>query len=273
MISLKRKSKLELIKAPGRRTKEKSIYKPHQKEDFKISRGKFDAFLTCPKCFYMDRVVGLAEPSTPGWTLNSATDELLKKEFDECRRKQIPHRLFNAYGLDHCVPLQHEQMDNWRDSLHHGLMHRFEDTNIILSGGVDDIWLDTKTNEWIVVYYKSQVSNEIVEATTYFNNPYHDGYKTQMNFYNYLLTLMGHKVSPISYFLVVNADRNVDGFFGGMKFSETILPYKHDMSELPNKIQSMIDTMNSDVIPESNESCENCAYARERALHDKKEEK
>ena len=99
MISLKRNSKLELIKAPGRRTKDKSIYKPHQKEDFKISRGKFDAFLTCPKCFYMDRVVGLAEPSTPGWTLNSATDELLKKEFDECRRKQIPHRLFNAYGL------------------------------------------------------------------------------------------------------------------------------------------------------------------------------
>jgi hypothetical protein len=75
---------------------------------------------------------------------------------------------------------------------------------------------------------------------------------------------MGHKVSSISYFLVVNVDRNVDGFYGNMKFSETILPYKHNMSDLSNKIQSMIDAMNSDVIPESHESCENCAYARER---------
>ena len=27
----------------------------------------------------MDRVLGLAEPGMPGWALNSATDELLKK--------------------------------------------------------------------------------------------------------------------------------------------------------------------------------------------------
>ena len=26
----------------------------------------------------------------------------------------------------------------------------FKDTNIILSGGVDDIWIDTKTNELII---------------------------------------------------------------------------------------------------------------------------
>ena len=93
MISLKRNNKLELVKAIGRRTKEKSIYKPDQTEDFKISRGKFDAFLTCPKCFYMDRVIGLAEPGTPGWTLNSATDELLKKEFGEVRKPKKHRKL------------------------------------------------------------------------------------------------------------------------------------------------------------------------------------
>jgi hypothetical protein len=83
MISLKRNSKLELVPATGRRSQSKSIYSPNQKEDFKISRGRFDNFLTCPRCFYMDRVIGLSEPGMPGWSLNSATDELLKKEFDE----------------------------------------------------------------------------------------------------------------------------------------------------------------------------------------------
>ena len=76
MISLKRNSKGELVPATGRRSTDKSIYKPNQTEDFKVSRGKFSDFLTCPRCFYMDRVLGLAEPGMPGWSLNSATDEL-----------------------------------------------------------------------------------------------------------------------------------------------------------------------------------------------------
>jgi hypothetical protein len=49
MISLKRNSKLELVPATGRRSLSKSIYSPNQKEDFKISRGRFDNFLTCPR--------------------------------------------------------------------------------------------------------------------------------------------------------------------------------------------------------------------------------
>ena len=65
-------------------------------EDFKISRGKFSDFLTCKKCFYMDRVIGLDAPGTPGWTLNETTDSL-KKEFDECR-ELCPHRLFEVNG-------------------------------------------------------------------------------------------------------------------------------------------------------------------------------
>lgn len=269
MISLKRNSKLELVPATGRRSQSRSIYSPNQKEDFKISRGRFDNFLTCPRCFYMDRVLGLSEPGMPGWSLNSATDELLKKEFDECREKQIPHRLFKDYGLEHVVPFKHEDMNAWRDSLTRGLMHRFEDTNIILSGGVDDIWQDTNTKELIVVDYKSQASNDKVEAEPYLSSAYHQGYKTQMDFYNYLLTCMGYKTSKTSYFLVVNADKTINGFYGNMKFSETLIPYNPDISWIPSKVRDMISLMNQEQIPDSHESCENCAYARQRALHDK----
>ena len=121
MISLKRNSKLELVEALGKRTRASSIYTPGQTEDFKVSRGRFSNFLTCPRCFYLDRVKGLAEPGMPGWTLNETTDLLLKKEFDECRQHQKPHRLFAQYGLDHIVPFDHPAMDDWRDSLRKGL--------------------------------------------------------------------------------------------------------------------------------------------------------
>ena len=264
MISLKRNAAGQLVPASGKRSTERSSYKPNQKADFRVSRSKFSDFLSCPRCFYMDRVLGLAEPGMPGWALNSATDELLKKEFDVCREKQMPHRLFKEYDLEHVVPYKHEEMDQWRDALRGGILQRFEDTNFILSGGVDDIWLNTKTEELIVVDYKSQASLDPVETCAYLRNVYHQGYKLQMDFYNYLLNCKGYKTSAISYFLVVNADRTVEDFNGKMIFSETLIPYENDVSWIPNKVKEMIKTMNSNTLPDSHESCENCAYARQR---------
>ena len=156
MIDLKRNSKKEPVKATGLRARASSSYSPNQKDDFKISRGRFSNFLTCKRCFYLDRVKGLDPPGTPGWTLNETTDLLLKKEFDYCRERQIPHRLFIDNDLSHLVPFDHPEIDDWRNSLHKGLMLRHKDTNIILTGGVDDIWQHKITKELIVVDYKSQ---------------------------------------------------------------------------------------------------------------------
>ena len=83
MIDLKRNSKKDLVPATGVRSRRSSIYRPGQTDDFKISRGRFSNFLTCKRCFYLDRVMGLDAPGTPGWTLNETTDLLLKKEFDD----------------------------------------------------------------------------------------------------------------------------------------------------------------------------------------------
>ena len=268
MISLKRNSKLELVEAPGKRIRASSIYTPGQSDDFKLSRGKFSNFITCPRCFYLDRVKGLAEPGMPGWTLNETTDHLLKKEFDECRQQQKPHRLFAAYGLDHIVPFDHPSMDDWRNSLHKGLMARYKDSNIILSGGVDDIWFNTQTETLIVVDYKSQANRNAVETKSYLASPYHEGYKVQMDFYNYLLDLMEFPIGDISYFLVVNANRAASGFHGVMEFEETIVPYQHNISWIDERVQNMIDCMNSDKLPESHLSCENCAYAKQRNIFD-----
>ena len=213
----------------------------------------------------MDRVIGLDAPGTPGWTLNETTDLLLKKEFDECRNAQKPHRLFIENGLEHFVPFEHPDMDKWRDSLRHGLMSRFAGTNIILTGGVDDIWQDTRTSDLIVVDYKSQANFKPLDPVSYLSDVYHDGYKIQMDFYAFLLKEMGFSVGPIAYFLVCNADRAADGFYGKMDFSETLIPYEWDTNWIPEQIEAMISTMNSASIPSSNPSCKNCAYADQRA--------
>ena len=262
MIDLKRNSKKELVPATGTRVRRSSIYQPNQSEDFKISRGKFSDFLTCKKCFYMDRVIGLDAPGTPGWTLNETTDLLLKKNLmsaENCRGRivclrqmglRISFRLITQIWINggiHCAM-------EWRDL----------DTNIILTGGVDDIWQDTKTGELIVADYKSQANFKPLDPDNYLSDVYHEGYKIQMDFYAFLLKEMDFQVGPTAYF-ICNADRAAEGFFGKMDFSETLIPYEWDTSWIPEQVEAMIQTMNSTSIPDSNPSCKNCAYANQRA--------
>ena len=266
MIDLKRNSRKELVEAKGIRSRQSSIYTPNQESDFKISRSKFSDFLSCPRCFYLDRVKGLDSPGTPGWTLNETTDLLLKKEFDVCRSRQRPHRIFQKFGLDHLVPFQHEDIDKWRNSLHYGLSIRFKDTNIILSGGVDDVWQDIITEKLIIADYKSQANNKSLEPWAYLSDVYHEGYKVQMDFYGYLLSEMGYEVSETSYFLVYNADRTATKFAGKLDFQEVLIPYSWNSEWIPEKVTEMIELLNSETVPEGNLSCNNCAYARQRAL-------
>ena len=54
-----------------------------------------------------------------------------------------------------------------------------------------------------------------------------------------------------------------------LDFSETLIPYQWNTDWIPSKLKDMMKTLNSDDIPLSNESCENCAYARERSIYDK----
>ena len=270
MIDLNRNQKKELIPATGKRKRSSSIYKPNQTEDFKISRGKFSDFLNCPRCFYMDRVIGLVSPGTPGWTLNETTDLLLKKEFDACRETQTPHRLFIENQLEYLVPFQHQDMDKWRDALHHGLMARFGDSNIILTGGVDDIWKNTESGKLVIADYKSQANTKPLEPESYLSDAYKEGYKVQIDFYAFLLQEMGYEVENTAYFLVCNADRTADGFNGEMKFQEVLIPYQWNSDWIHIKAKDMIDLLNNKNVPAAHPSCKNCAYAIQRAVFDTK---
>jgi hypothetical protein len=266
MISLKTNSKGEYVTAAGIRTRESTVYTPGQTEDFTISRSKLTDFRKCKKCFYLDRVRGLVYPSTPGWTLNARTDQLLKKEFDECREREIAHRIMEEHGLEYVVPFKHEEMDHWRDSMRHGLRARFKSTNIILHGGVDDIWWDTTTKEVIVVDYKSQANKKVVNPETYLYPTHRKWYAEQMDFYAYLLQEMGFDVSGTSYFYVCNEDGQAPGFHGKLTFQETLVPYEWSSDWIESSVKKMIKTLNSTEVPSSNISCENCAYARQRQL-------
>tara|TARA_A100001011_G_scaffold281414_1_gene291422 strand:+ start:1365 stop:2243 length:879 start_codon:yes stop_codon:yes gene_type:complete len=275
--------------------KTKNIYKPNQNADYKISRSKFDNFKKCQRCFYFDVVKGFVEPGTPGWALNSQTDALLKKEFDRYRKEEKAHPYFSQEGITEVIPYKNNNiarnydghiiksskikkpysiMDAWRSN-HHGVSIRYKQTNLILYGAVDDIWLNTKTNELIVVDYKSQAKGESVDPETYFDEKYKLDYLRQLNFYAYLLRnqigeLKDLKISKKAYLCVVNARGLEDSFSNKLVFEPKLISVTLDEKDkdINEEINNMLHIMNSEQVPKPNKKCKNCAYSKRRAEFD-----
>ncbi|MGI6371207.1 MAG: hypothetical protein ACOX0G_02030 [Patescibacteria group bacterium] len=130
----------------------RNLYDPSSKEPFKLSRSKIDLFLNCPRCFYLDRRLGVGQPPGYPFALNSAVDKLLKKEFDIFRAKGEPHPLITGNGVD-ARPVSHEELDKWRENFV-GVQYFHEPTNFLITGAIDDLWINS-AGEYIVVDYKS----------------------------------------------------------------------------------------------------------------------
>ena len=136
----------------------------------------------------------------------------------------------------------------------------------MLHGGVADIWFDHRQGKLTIVDYKSQASSRSVTTDDYLADMYHQSYKIQLDFYAYLLTKMGFDVSPAGYFYVCNADREALGFNGRLIFQETLVPYEWSIDWIGPAVWETIDVLNSYDLPKRTQSCENCAYAYQRAL-------
>ena len=89
-------------------------YDPISEKPFTVSRSRIQGFLDCPRCFYLQNRLAVKALRSFPFRLNSATDTLLKKTFDEARKKQVPHRYFKEKKID-LVPFQHEKINEWRE--------------------------------------------------------------------------------------------------------------------------------------------------------------
>ena len=59
-----------------------NTYKYDPGNTFKLSRSGIDSFIKCKRCFYLNKVGNIKDIGMPGFSLNSAHDELMKKELD-----------------------------------------------------------------------------------------------------------------------------------------------------------------------------------------------
>ena len=236
----------------GDRTR--NIYDPVSTEPFKLSRSKVDLFLNCPRCFYIDRRLGIGRPPGFPFNLNSAVDALLKKEFDIHRANQTTHPLMKQYGVD-AVPYEHEQIEEWRDSLRRGIQYLHEPTNLLITGGVDDVWVRSD-GELIIVDYKATSKSGEVSLDA----DWQIGYKRQMEIYQWLFRKNGFTVSDTGYFVYCNGDADKEAFDGRLEFDVKVIPYEGDDTWVDQAIVDAHACLVSDTFPPANDECDYCTY-------------
>ena len=230
-------------------------YDSKSKMAFKLSRTKIENFIKCPRCFYLDRKLGIGQPPGFPFTLNGAVDCLLKKEFDIYRAEQKIHPLMQHYGLK-AVPFRDEKMGEWRENFV-GVQALHKPTNFLVFGAVDDIWIN-EDKELIVVDYKATSS----ETAPTLDADYRQSYKRQMEVYQWLLRQNGYKVSNTGYFVYANGRKDLKAFDGKLEFNVELLDYTGDDSWVEKTLMKIKQCLDSDKIPEYTSDCDFCNYQK-----------
>jgi hypothetical protein len=237
----------------------RKLFDPSSGKPFALSRSGVALFQECPRCFYLDRRLGIARPAGFPFNLNSAVDGLLKKEFDTFRAKGEPHPYMREAGLN-AVPHPHPELATWRSNFK-GI--RFEDKKLglVLFGAIDDLWRDLDTDELLVVDYKA--TSKAAEVTL--DADWQDGYKRQMEFYQWLLRRQGLKVSHRGWFVYCNGRRDLEAFDNRLEFRVKMIPYDGDDAWIEPVLLQIRATLDAPQAPAPEEDCEYCVFAAKAA--------
>ena len=237
----------------------RNIYNPGQNETFRISRSKFEAFLKCKRCFYLDRVKGVKFPDSPPFTLNNLVDELCKREFNDYRKKKKPHPLFKKINFNG-IPYDHENIEDWQNAMHKGIQHKDSNTNLLLTGGIDDVWLNLDTNKLVIADYKATAKRNGVPDNI-LETEFYTGYKIQLDFYAWLFKKNDFDISADSYFLFFNGSYDKKDFKNVMDFDPKFIYYKNDTSWIDKEVSNMKSLLDSKNIPDYTAGCKFCDYS------------
>jgi hypothetical protein len=239
----------------------KNPYVPHQEDVFAISRSKIENFVQCPRCFVLDRRHKVAVPSGPSFTINSAVDSLLKKEFDRHRDAGTVHPVLKELGCD-LVPLKNSNMDVWRENFK-GVRYLHEPTNLEVFGAVDDLWVNAE-GEIVVVDYKATAKATPVEELG--AERWHDAYRRQIEVYQWLLRQLGYKVSSTGYWLYETARNNADEFNQKLDFDARLISYEGNTDWVEPILFDIKAALDDEGLPWSSNSCEVCKFFDSRAF-------
>jgi hypothetical protein len=182
----------------------------------------------------------------------------MKKEFDILREKSERHALMEKYHID-AVPLVHPELSDWRDDNRKflGATTYHKKTNLVISGIIDDIWVAPDGKLFMVDYKSTSTTKEIS-----LDDEYKQGYKRQVEIYQWIFRHKGFEVSDTAYFVFANAQKSNEKFDGKLEFIVDIIAHEGKDSWVEPTVEKIRACLESDTIPDYSDNCDYCKYRR-----------
>jgi hypothetical protein len=110
--------------------------------------------------------------------------------------------------------------------------------------------------ELIIVDYKATAKTGEVSLDA----EWQDGYKRQMETYQWLFRKNGFKVAKTGYFVYANGDLDAEAFDGKLEFKVKLIPYEGDTAWVEPTLIKAKACLMSDEIPQAGDECDYCRY-------------
>jgi len=168
------------------------------------------------------------------------------------------------YDID-AIPFDHPDIGIWRDDVKkfEGASYFHKPTNLKICGIIDDIWVNPKNELYLVDYKSTSTSREIS-----LEDEYKQGYKKQVEIYQWIFRQNGFKVSDTAYFVFANALKTPEKFDGILEFEMQIITHKGDDSWVEKTLFEIKKCLSANTLPAPAENCEYCAYRAVARTHE-----
>ena len=152
------------------------------------------------------------------------------------------------------MPFAHDDLDTWREPFV-GVRYHHKESNFVVFGGVDDVWVDGDGTLVIADYKATSKDGEVsLDAA------WQRSYKNQMEVYQWLFRQNGFTVSDTGYFVYLNGDRTKDALNESLHFTTTCIPYTGDDTWISDTLMAAKALLTGDEIPQPGRWCDLCPY-------------
>lgn len=209
-----------------------------------LSPNSLNLYLECPRCFWLEKKMGVRRPQPYPYALNAAVDLLLKEEFDDYRKRGEQHPLLLAHHIPAKLFQNQELLNQWRSNFS-GIRYYNKELAATIFGAVDDI-LEFPDGKLAPLDYKSTGS---ATANIY------DRFQLQMDIYTYLLEKNGFSTPRKGYlaFYIVNKK---NGFGDRLPFRKELQEIETDPSDIPQLFKEAVAILKRVVSPPHSQECQ-----------------
>jgi RecB family exonuclease len=159
------------------------------------------------------------------------------------------------------VPYRDDRIDDWQNS-RKGVTYLDSDTNLILYGAIDDLWVDPEAGTLHVVDYKT--TSKDLPITALSDAEYHDAYRRQLEVYSFLLSKNGLGIAPTAYWFYATARKNAEEFNMALQFDPTLIEHACTTGWIEPALAAMKAALEASELPPASASCDLCSYVRAR---------